>query len=74
MINTNPKRSEEPVWWGLFGAGGSWFAMITPVTIFVLGILVPTKKRAIHFILQALMAHFMKSPTFILLAISLLPC
>ncbi|WP_261816145.1 fumarate reductase subunit FrdD [Vibrio gallicus] len=41
MINKNPKRSDEPVWWGLFGAGGSWFAMITPITVFVLGILVP---------------------------------
>jgi fumarate reductase subunit D len=41
MVNKNPRRSEEPIWWGLFGAGGTWFAMITPVTVLVLGILVP---------------------------------
>ncbi|SHF62998.1 fumarate reductase subunit FrdD [Vibrio gazogenes] len=41
MINQNPKRSEEPIWWSLFGAGGTWFAMITPITIFVLGIMGP---------------------------------
>ena len=40
-VNRAPERSDEPIWWGLFGAGGTWFAMITPVTILVLGIFVP---------------------------------
>ncbi|WP_415720086.1 fumarate reductase subunit FrdD [Photobacterium ganghwense] len=41
MVNLNPRRSDEPIWWGLFGVGGTWFAMITPVTVLVLGIMVP---------------------------------
>lgn len=40
-VDLAPKRSDEPIWWSLFGAGGTWFAMITPVTVLVLGILVP---------------------------------
>ncbi|MCK6263197.1 fumarate reductase subunit FrdD [Vibrio sp. ZSDE26] len=40
-VNKTPSRSDEPIWWGLFGAGGTWFAMITPVTVLVLGILAP---------------------------------
>ena len=40
-VDRAPKRSDEPIWWSLFGAGGTWFAMITPVTVLILGILVP---------------------------------
>ncbi|MGY3570258.1 fumarate reductase subunit FrdD [Vibrio paucivorans] len=40
-VDRAPKRSDEPIWWGLFGAGGTWFAMITPITILVLGVLAP---------------------------------
>ncbi len=41
MVNHNPRRSDEPIWWSLFGAGGTWFAMITPITVLILGILIP---------------------------------
>ena len=40
-VDRAPKRSDEPIWWGLFGACGRWFAMITLVTILVLGVLAP---------------------------------
>ncbi|MDX3773158.1 fumarate reductase subunit D [Chromatiaceae bacterium AAb-1] len=40
-MNTPLKRSDEPVWWALFSAGGVCFAVVIPGLILSLAILYP---------------------------------
>lgn len=37
----NIKRSDEPIWWGLFSAGGVCFAMFVPAAILFIALLIP---------------------------------
>lgn len=41
QIKKNYQRSHEPIFWGLFGAGGMLTAFLTPVMILITGLLIP---------------------------------
>ncbi|CRK85495.1 Fumarate reductase subunit D [Candidatus Providencia siddallii] len=41
MMNSTYKRSNEPIFWALFSAGGMWSAIINPILIILIGFLIP---------------------------------
>jgi fumarate reductase subunit D len=42
VVGNAMKRSNAPVFWALFGAGGMLSALIAPMLVFITGIAVPT--------------------------------
>ena len=41
-MNRSTKRSNKPIFWSLFGAGGMLSALVGPMLIFITGIAVPS--------------------------------
>ena len=58
---TTPKRSDEPIWWALFSAGGVCFAVFLPGLILTLGLLWPLGLVSPHWLTYAALAELSHS-------------
>ena len=71
-MQTKNIRSDEPIFWGLFGAGGMWAAIVSPVVVLLIGILLPLgvgKSSAFSFDHLQSLAHSLAGRGFLFLAI-----
>ena len=70
------KKSNEPIWWSLFSAGGMISAMVFPILIIITGILIPfglTNGNPLNFerIHSAVSHPFIKFILFIIISLPL---
>jgi len=70
-----PKRSNEPVFWALFGAGGVLAALLAPALVFITGLAAPLGLLDADALAHARLSAFVTHPLgggFVFLVISLL--
>ncbi|MGP9800206.1 fumarate reductase subunit FrdD [Rheinheimera sp. NSM] len=57
----SPKRSDEPIWWALFSAGGVCFAVFLPGLILTLGLLWPLGLLNPHWLTYSALTELSRS-------------
>lgn len=64
------KRSNEPVFWGLFSAGGMWAAIFAPIIIVIMAFIIPFGDVATRsYILKLIMSPIGKGFLFLMISL-----